>query len=529
MKLDRDTIIIPAIIFLLLWFGIGALWGHEIEHGFPYGLGASDAFQHQARAESIKEMGGYAHEAPYIVNGFTDVVGFYPPLLYHLSALLSNVTGLQTYDTIYFIVFLSAVLAAAAMYLVIKHFNSNAAILGIPLFVFLFSAPFTAAYLWGQWPSAASHVFLVAAVWALVVKGRLWWLFSGIFMAAVGMTHTSEMIFLIGFFSIYGAAKLLMKDWREVKELLALALTAVVSAGYYLLIFQGTWARFQKYNLFQVERTTESFPTIMLSHFSWAAIIIAIGAVIALLAARKLPVAFSAYMFLAGMTNYVGMSFRAFQTRFFWPVYLAVFFGLGFSAVASLFAKRFRLAISVAAALILSVAVASTSQMMGQSQGMMDQSRWAGLQWLSRNTPEGSTVYFFYGDIYSQTSMLYNTGRLSTIVNTDDYIKGLMNNTIRERYESMLASDSGAGFPYKKGLFSFGFHTGNMTWEQNASICSKDYFVFDTKTAYSQMSPLVQYNLAIREKLLMHGEEVYSNSIVSIVKNNLVEGDCLEI
>jgi hypothetical protein len=529
MKIDRDTIIIPVIIGLLLWVGIGALWGHQIEHGFPYGLGASDAFQHQARAESIKEMGGYAKEAPYIVNGFTDVVGFYPPLLYHLSALLSNVTGLQTYDTILFIVFLSAVLAAAAMYLIIRQFNSYAAILSIPLFIFLFSTPFTAAYLWGQWPSAASHVFLIAAVWAMLTKGKLWWLFSGIFAAAVGLTHTSEMIFLAGFFAFYGAVKIVRKEWAEVKQLLALAATAAVAAGYYLLIFQGTWARFQKYTLFHVELTTESFPTIMLSHFGWAAIIIAIGAVIALIAARKLPIWFSAYMFLAGLTNYVGMSFRAFQTRFLWPVYLAAFFGMGFSALASLFSKRLRLTISLTAAVILSVAVVSTSQMMTQSQGMMDQSRWDAMQWLGKNTPENSTVYFFYGDIYSQTSVLYNTQRLSTIVDTTDYIRGLENNTRRERYESMLASDSGGGFPYMKGLFSFGFHSRNMTWEKNASICSKNYFIFDTKTAYSQMAPLVQYNLAIREKLLSHGEEAYSNSIVSIVKNNLVGGDCLEI
>lgn len=529
MKIDRDTIIIPAIIGLLLFLGIGSLWGHQIEHGFPYGLGASDAFQHQSRTESIKVMGSYANEAPYIVGGFTDVVGFYPPLLYHLSVLLSNVTGIQTYDTVYFVVFLLAVLAAVAMYLVIRQFNSYAAILGIPIFILLFSGQFTAAYTWGQWPSAASHVFLIAAVWALLVKGRFWWLFSGIFLAAVGMTHTSEMIFLLGFFAIYGAAKIVKKEWAEVKQLLALAATAGIAMSYYLLIFQGTWARFQKYNLFKVETTTDSFPTIGISHFGWAAILIAIGVVVALLAARKLPSIFAAYMYLAGLTNYVGMSFRAFQTRFFWPVYLAVFFGLSFSALVSLLAKRWRLVVALLASVLLTVAVIYTNPTLGQSQGLMDQSRWDGLYWISKNTPEDSTVYFFYGDIYSQTSMLYNTQRLSSIVNTEDYGKGLMNNTVQTQYASMLASDSGAGFPYRKGLFSFGFHVNNMTGEGSANICSKNYFVFDTKTVYSQYMPLVQYNLVIREKLLMHGEEVYSNSIVSIVKNNLVGGDCLEI
>ena len=79
MKIDKDAVILFFLVGMLLWFGNASLWGHEISHGFPYGLGASDAFQHQSRTQAIKEMGGYANEIPYIVHGFDDVVGFYPP------------------------------------------------------------------------------------------------------------------------------------------------------------------------------------------------------------------------------------------------------------------------------------------------------------------------------------------------------------------------------------------------------------------------------------------------------------------
>jgi hypothetical protein len=529
MKIDRDSIIVPILLALLLFLGIGALWGHQAEHSFPYGLGASDAFQHQVRAEAIKEMGGYAHEADYMVNGFKDVVAFYPPLFYHLSALLSNMTGLETYDTTYLIVFLCGALAAAAMYFVVKHFNSYAAILSIPLFIFLFSGQFTAVFTWGQWPSAAAHVFLIAAVWALLAKGRYWWIVSGILTAAAGLVHTSEMVFLLGFLAIYGVAKIIRKDWTEVKGLLLLGATAFVVASYYLFIFQGTWARVQKYTLFKVELATGSFPTLHISDFGWVAIVICIGAIVALFAARKPAIFFAAYMYIAGLTNYIGMSFRAFQQRFFWPVYLAPFLGLALFAPLSLVPKKWRLLAAGAAAIIISVSIIMTNTMLSESQGMMDQERWDGMKWIADNTPKDSTVYFFYGDLYQQTSMLYNTKRLSTIVGVSDYAKGLMANTLRANYESMLASDSGCGFPYKKSAFSFGFHADNMTWESNASICGKDYWIFDKLTSYEQMAPLVQYNMAMRERLLLHGEEVYSNAVVSIVKNNAKGGECLEI
>src|SRR3989344_5564269 len=96
------------VFSILLSIGNANLWNHRLSHDFPYGYLASDAFQHQVRAEAIKDAGNFRYEAKYISQGFENVVGRYPPLIYHLGIMFSYSTGLEVYDAIYFIVFFFA-------------------------------------------------------------------------------------------------------------------------------------------------------------------------------------------------------------------------------------------------------------------------------------------------------------------------------------------------------------------------------------------------------------------------------------
>ena len=112
IKLDMEKILLVAFFAVFLFLGPGVLFGHIIRHEVPYGYFASDPFQHQVRAEAIKDAGNFRYEATYISKGFENVVGRYPPVLYHLAVLLSYSAGIETYDSIYFIVVFFAVVAS---------------------------------------------------------------------------------------------------------------------------------------------------------------------------------------------------------------------------------------------------------------------------------------------------------------------------------------------------------------------------------------------------------------------------------
>ena len=150
------------IFSALLLIGNANLWDYKLSHEFPYGYLASDAFQHQARAEAIKDAGNFRFEANYISHGFENAVGRYPPIIYHLAVIFSYLTKLEVYDSIYFIVFFLASLSAIIMYFVIKGLNKNVALLSLPLSLLIFSSPNYIGFTWGHWPSMLGQFFLIA-------------------------------------------------------------------------------------------------------------------------------------------------------------------------------------------------------------------------------------------------------------------------------------------------------------------------------------------------------------------------------
>ena len=57
IKLDLEKIILLVFFAVIIYLGPGVLFDHSISHDFPFAYGASDAFQHQTRAEAIKDIG----------------------------------------------------------------------------------------------------------------------------------------------------------------------------------------------------------------------------------------------------------------------------------------------------------------------------------------------------------------------------------------------------------------------------------------------------------------------------------------
>ena len=87
-----ETVLIVAFFTAMLYLGPGTASEHRITHEFPTGYSASDSYQHQVRTEAIRQAGQYKYEAPYMVVGLTDVIGFYPPVLYNVAVLLADVS-----------------------------------------------------------------------------------------------------------------------------------------------------------------------------------------------------------------------------------------------------------------------------------------------------------------------------------------------------------------------------------------------------------------------------------------------------
>ncbi len=585
MKADSaEKILLAAFFFLMLWISIGTFFGHGLKHDFPYGYSAADAYQHQVRAEWIKEQGNYAREAPEIVAGYDDVIGYYMPGSSQIAAVFSHLSGMESYDALYFMVYFVAILAALVVYYGLRSYSTEIALLSLPVTTLVFAKNFYIGVLLGQWPFTFGTLFLAGSFWALAkLEMKKSALLVALFVSAVALTHTSELIFVVGLVGIAFLLAFFKKEATSMKKLaVAGAITAAVSA-YYIIIFIYTWGKQFGYH-FDVEHVNQGFPNVrVFQDFQLWIIIVMLAAMIGIyyrntilafvsaaifaaavkalnLQARVtsdfLAVAlyalfvlaflyvvwkrkpefvkvFSPYMLIIGYASFVGFGARAFQTRFMWPVTLAPLFGFGIYRLLSVLKSaakiKWSIAYTMAIAVLLTTAVLAMNYDAVSTQGSMYSERWQMFNWLRENTEKDAKVIFMYGDGYEQTSMLYNSGRTNFIVQTQDYIDGLNRQMIKREYLNSINMDYGPGLPYRTGLASFGYHLYDDDFPKpDYDICRFDYYVFDKVTFSQQLMPLIQYNDAIKQTFIQNGmEEVFSNSATSVVKNNNPGGDCV--
>lgn len=552
MRISREQMFLGLFFALVLALGPGTILAHQLNHPFPFGYGASDAFQHQVRAEAIKEQGNFRYEAPYIAKGFGDAVGRYPPVLYHLAILLASASGMEVYDSILFLVLFMPLLGALAMFFIVSSFDKRIAYLALPVSIMVYSHPLSIAFYWGHWPAALAQVFLILFAWTVLrMDEERSWLLMGISLSTVVLTHTSEAIFAGIFLSLVIGVRLLTKKLgrREITAVSLMAGTALMICGYFLIIFLNTWAVAQPYE-FRIDAVWEGNPGFYIAGFGLLLLPLTAGTLLGLWRVKRSPVPllFGYAMLIGGFMNYAGFEVRSFQLRFFWPIFLGIFIGYGLFLVMRLAKKRMTTSFSMGASAgllflmmgILPIVVISQTETQSipllpqltadSNQGIMLPELWDTLTWLSANTPEDAEIYFFYGDRYSQDALLRNSERVHYQVDPEDFVQSIQDRKIRRHYLSEQPGDSGGTISYRTSLFSFADHLKEKPKgfdHKEMDICQFDYFVLD-KVSGNQV--LAQYNMLLAQALLNSSlvEVAYENPLSVILKNNDQGGECIE-
>ncbi len=535
------------IFSTLLWTSIATLWDHRLKHDFPYGYMASDTFQHQVRVESIKLMGNYKFEAPYIVAGYTDNPGFYMPIMYHLGAILSYLTGLETYDISYLMLFIFGSLTPLMFYVIIKRFNTKVAILALPFSILLFSrAPYT-GFTWGHWPTIISHFFLIAFCF-LVINMNLdkSYILFAVLLSGMFMTHSSEAAYGIFFvFLFFGVNFIIYKkiEFSKLKKLALGMLIFFVLSFYYLIVFKNTWLAISGGHTFSVMPRWEGSIAFYLPDFGILLVFLVIGAIASLLFIKKRkfePTLIGITLLIFGLANYYGYARQAFDVRILWPVYFSFFIALGLYTLLRLFIKidlKLSLVISLIILILLNINtgiswIPHTERY--SSPGIMNKYEWDMYTWFQDNVNDGK-VLFLYGDSYGQNAILRNTHLPPYMVSTGYLISALQNKTIKRNYKiSLLGDHHGVYYRYRKSFFEYGSHADEEEskdptyyYGKIRDICDFDYYVLDK---VSRQPVLAQYNMLIANELLKKEwiQPVYNNEYVVVLKNNNPEEDCID-
>lgn len=567
IKLDLEKIILLGFFVVMLSLGPGVLFDHKIKHDFPFAYGASDAFQHQIRAESIKDMGNFRYEASYLVKGVENVIGVYPPAIYHLATIFSFASGIETYDSIFFTVTFFSIIASFVMYFIIRNFNRTVALLSLPLPILIFSIPISIGLLWGHWPSIMSQGFLILFAWSIMrMDLDKSFIIMALSFSAIAMTHTSESVFAVIFLALFFGIKILVRKFskKDIKNMAIFLIIFIVVSFHYLVIFQNTWAKGQTFT-FSIDPIWEGNPTFYIGGFGLLLIPIILGIIFSLSKLKGLHVSLilAFAMLLGGFLNYIGLQLRSFQIRFFWPIYLSVFVGFGIYILIKVIVKKWNHVYTIVALSLLTILVLgltpnaikfqnsleipfenvpfsadllkSLLKSIPQnnartSSGIMDPYHWESFKWISDNTETDAIVYFFYGDVYDQDAVLRNTKRVHRQINPDDFIKAIQERKIKRSYITEFPGDAGGGTPIRKGFLDFEYAFKDKPTEfffGPQDICTFDYLIFDK---VSRQQALAQYNILIAQELLKKEfiNLVFDNPVVVILKNNNVGADCIE-
>ncbi len=529
-----------AFIFLFA----GNILQNEINHPYPFGYFASDAFQNYGIAKGLQDSGSYKYQPFSVAGGFSDVVGTHYPILYHIVVLVSNATGLQIYDSLVLTMILFLLVTCLSAYAIIRKYNSKIAIISLPFMLILAQPKFMNAILFGQHGLITGSMFLVGFALALIYFELDIGMII-VFFSATLLGHGGEFVYAGILFVIYLAIRFFRKEFKfsDAAKVVLIGIGTFIVIIYYFVIAQYTWGRggYGNFEIISVEKFAQSnsFPAILFNvefNIMMFALII-IGVIIAILGLLKkldIPIITSLFLLLLGFSNYFGFGYRAFQQRFSWPVYISIFAAIAIYFAVKLILKNVSIIYAGIIFLILSgIFVSAYNQQI--VSGLMDPYHWDSFLWIQKNVEKDKPVYFFYQSMITQRSIYYaSTQRKTYVIDISKFVEKIQQRKLSRYIHMDISAEGGTGLPYRKSFFKFGYHMEDPETASKLSgdfdLCNMDYLVFD-KIANGNAKPLADYNLLIINELKKNPwiVEVYPNNpVVSILKNTKPGEKCID-
>ncbi len=570
MKLDFEHVFLAVFMVIFLATGMG-VYEQKLSHEFPVGYFASDAFFHQAEATYMTEQGKVKYASPAIVGGRTDVYDIHPPFTFAAVGPLAIASGLKVYDLMYLFIILLLLLITLLMYAIIRQYNRNVAMMSIPISLLVFTFPFNQMIGFGQWLFVPGALFMIAMMWATtMIDNKKSFIVLGLFGAATALAHQPELFFAAIFCVIIIIIKIVnSKNPKLLIPAIGAGAFAFILSAYSLNIFRITWLHtlFQDYKIGLTADegvAARGFTDITFSTLGFGLtgavligtlIVAGIAITILLIVTKKkqvVPGEIGIFILIISLLTFLGFSKRAFAHRWLWHIYFGFFFGLALYYGLKMLIKNWKTAYSAGIALILTVLFASSS--FGQTHGsLVDKNSWEAMEWLSQNSAQDKIIYVFDAGRMQQSSILYNTKRVTRPIRVQAYeaaFKEQSGRDIKTIEDLKLAKEMefGLSFGYVElvcgGPFQFGYYktyfkSQGGQCEQNygeavlpkfsTKICDMDYYYLNVIAERKGLEFVAVYNQALANRLLKNSwiKKEYSNAAIMILKNEKPGEECL--
>src|SRR3989344_213011 len=549
MKLRKawiDGAVLLFMLAVLLHLGYGRILEHRLDHGYPFGYLAADAFQHQSRSDGVLRLGNFRYEPiQHFIGIYPDFPGYYPPVFLQLAAAWSGLSGLPTYVTAQALPFLTVALAMLLMYHIARRWHPVMALLSLPLFPFLFlSQAGVNAFTWGHWPQVTAQLFLILLVWLLCQPFWNPFLLAAA-LASIVMGYTAYAPIAALLVAAYVTLALLTRtlEKEKVRALLIASAMALALSLKTLHLFVNILIPTQG-EVSVLRDWAAGGGVVHLAEFGLQAWLLVAGAVLSVMllaksirergqAERWLPLVFPLLMLVLGFTNLIGFGKRAFFLRLLWPIYLSLLVGVTLYHVGLLVGKKLTEASAAAISLgaILFIALTATASAGGS---IMSPEMWQLLSWLRDTTPQDAKLFFFYGDEFIGDN-LWNVHRYHLRVMPEAVVEALVNRSARRFWSTTINSDT---LPFtlvpadhhKENPFIWGW-SANNSYEylllRERDMCEQDYLIF---VKHSRQPVFAQYGQYLASKLLENPwfTLAFENDYGIVLRNSMPGASCIK-
>jgi hypothetical protein len=470
----------------------------EISHDMPTGYMASDAFQNANLAEYTKYTGFYYKYPIYYNNGIEDAINAYYPAVSYLTVILSNFSGLETYNAITMTVYIVVIMSALLFLFVIR--DRRLAVLSAPLLLFLFLNKFQLGFFVGTWSYMVSASLSVGFLWVLKSDLKFKHIIMAILTASMFLSHLTDAIAVYLVVFVY----LLFERFKSLKfsHFILTLFVAILLSSLYLHIFIPHSIGLDRGKGFIVFNQVEpQFYSVSINDLELTKFVVYAGMLVSLIFFRRYK-----YLFLIGIIMFFLYTFpehidgtlhSMYQARnMFLPIFLSFFFGIVIMLILGLFKiKNFGICYVITIAVMIIILINNYS--IQSSPGIMNNKYWRMYKWLEQNTEEDADLFYTYHEAQDQTNVFFFSKRKSWRIRIDNYINASREGYIYRDYYLFFSA-----FLMQRWISFFELQDIGI-YSHNKDICNFDYIIINAESRLPQIGEYINfYSSLLRERFI---------------------------
>lgn len=531
------------ITFLLIFLGFllkfsSVLSGQLLVHESPYQFVAGDMFWLTAEGLGIMNTDDISVRSPLLMKGDVGVYNNYPFILPMIIAELSFFTGFESYDILSHLVVFFILSIIICLYFILRQIHPFVAIAGTPLVLFMYKWPFNYVLTWGAQMSDTNMFLIFFAVLAFIfLDVKYMFILLGIINAAGIFAHAREsLMFNIGIL-LFFAVQIITRQFNKTlfwKYILSAILTTVILISWLPVmhdifgIYSGgsTFIQFCPAN-------PESNHVVFLKDFGFfqwllfPGILISIALLFLLKSSwqKKLCIA----MFISFLINsyFCFLGNKSTQIRHFFPITLALFIGL---LIWTIITNIPALSKNIKAGLVLVWSLVFMVLLLTYffpapvpEYAVSNPLTHSAFKWVESNLKSDENILYLYGDNHYQYTLFFLPMTLHDSIEQNDFFETIQKDGLTSRFKVIRGS---LGFYVRRTSF-FNLDSYGVGFFENKTLCDYNYVYFNK---ISQQPIIAKYLADIKAILIneFNFNEVYTNQLVTILKNPSVGGVCFE-